>query len=423
MRPRVLGIGGLRPGVIVAGWFRVRSIKGRLALLALGLVTASLLAAGFLIHDAQRRSRSAFEEQLEATARAVAMVIDRQLAQAAAFNDALATSRTLIQGDFAAFDAHARRALAGRNAWILLTDPTGRQIVNTLKPYGEPLPAARGGNEEVWAALRAGRTYTGDLAVGRVAGRYVIAVNTPVRIDGEVRYALSYGFFPEALSELLRGQKLPPGRVATVIDRKLHVVARTSGGDEIVGRDVPPAFAAAINAFPEGSIETTSLDGVTVIAAFSRIETGWTVAVGVPAAELAAGADVPLLFAGSIALAIIGAGSLAAFLVARSIARSTTRLAGLAADLGEGKAVTFDPTGIDETDAVGEALAAASRRLDERERQLAESEERQRLAFQAAGIGTWDVEVTTGRRVWSDEFRQILGLPADFLRIPTRSRR
>ena len=44
---------------------------------------------------------------------------------------------------------------------------------------------------------------------------------------------------------------------------------------------------------------------------------------------------------------------------------------------------------------------------------LRESEERLRLAVAATGIGIWDVNVVTGERRWSPEFRAILGLSAE----------
>jgi PAS domain-containing protein len=49
----------------------------------------------------------------------------------------------------------------------------------------------------------------------------------------------------------------------------------------------------------------------------------------------------------------------------------------------------------------------------ERQRQLAESEERLRLATEAASIGTWDVDATTGSRRWSARMRSILGIGED----------
>lgn len=44
---------------------------------------------------------------------------------------------------------------------------------------------------------------------------------------------------------------------------------------------------------------------------------------------------------------------------------------------------------------------------------LAESEERSRLAVQAARLGIWDFDATTGARRWSTEFREMLGLSND----------
>ena len=44
---------------------------------------------------------------------------------------------------------------------------------------------------------------------------------------------------------------------------------------------------------------------------------------------------------------------------------------------------------------------------------LRQNEERLRLAIEATGIGTWDVNAVTGERNWSKEFRSICGLPDD----------
>lgn len=43
---------------------------------------------------------------------------------------------------------------------------------------------------------------------------------------------------------------------------------------------------------------------------------------------------------------------------------------------------------------------------------LRKSEERLRLAIEATGLGTWDWDIATGERQWSDEARAALGLPA-----------
>ncbi|MDX6481424.1 MAG: two-component system, cell cycle sensor histidine kinase and response regulator CckA, partial [Gaiellaceae bacterium] len=45
---------------------------------------------------------------------------------------------------------------------------------------------------------------------------------------------------------------------------------------------------------------------------------------------------------------------------------------------------------------------------------LARSEERFRLAQEGAGIGTWDVDLVTGRTTWSDGLRKLCGLAPDY---------
>ena len=47
------------------------------------------------------------------------------------------------------------------------------------------------------------------------------------------------------------------------------------------------------------------------------------------------------------------------------------------------------------------------------EHALRESEERFRLAAEAAGLGIWDYNASEDRREWSDEFKAMLGLPVD----------
>src|SRR5690606_6074843 len=44
---------------------------------------------------------------------------------------------------------------------------------------------------------------------------------------------------------------------------------------------------------------------------------------------------------------------------------------------------------------------------------LRDSEQRNRLAIEGAGIGTWEIDFVSGERRWSSQYRKLFGLPAD----------
>ncbi|MBN9562388.1 MAG: PAS domain S-box protein [Alphaproteobacteria bacterium] len=60
---------------------------------------------------------------------------------------------------------------------------------------------------------------------------------------------------------------------------------------------------------------------------------------------------------------------------------------------------------------LGTVLDITERKLAEQ--RLQQNEERLRLAVSATGLGTWDHDVATGRRTWSETARELLGLPPD----------
>lgn len=80
---------------------------------------------------------------------------------------------------------------------------------------------------------------------------------------------------------------------------------------------------------------------------------------------------------------------------------------------------SFEPDDLDLLEAVSHSVAMAKERrrllqeARQRAAQLAESEERLRFATEGAGMGTWDVDLRTGRLVWDRQNARLLGYASD----------
>src|SRR5205807_4780400 len=110
----------------------------------------------------------------------------------------------------AAFYRHAVEAndVIGGIA-VILVEPSGQQVVNTLRPFGADL-TRRVYRETQERVLQSGRAHVSDLVDSSVPSERVVSVEVPVSIDGVVRYVLVALVTPEQITQLLRTQHLPP---------------------------------------------------------------------------------------------------------------------------------------------------------------------------------------------------------------------
>jgi PAS domain S-box-containing protein len=389
-----------------------KTIRGRLVLLTLGLLIPGLLIGGYLLWDSYRNSRTAFDRQLLETARALSLVVDRELGQAAALNRALATSVNLQSGNMRGFDDQARKVEQSETTWIVVSDEKGNQLVNTRLPYGADLPKADPSALQLWPDMKEGRTVVSGLFKSAAFDQPVIAVTTPVDVNGHPRYALSYVMLPSALNRILAEQKLPHGWIGNILDKEQSIVARSTGGDEMVGRKPSAIVSASISENDNAVVESKSFEGVPTIVAFSRSPLyRWTFSVSVPRAQVMSDITRNLSLAAFGGLALLILGALISVRVARSISGPVEGLVQAAEALGRGDPVEAPQGSIREVNAVADSLKKAAAELLLRDADVRSSESRLRLAVQATGLGIWDVDVDTGRRTWSPEFFAILGLP------------
>ncbi|HEX4973354.1 MAG TPA: sensor histidine kinase [Steroidobacteraceae bacterium] len=348
------------------------TIRRQLVRLVAATVIPAAVCTTLLIGYAHDRQRALVEDRTLDVARALAQTVDRELARYQAAMAALATSPHLSSGDLAAFHRQARHAMRELPGDIfVLSDASGQQLVNTQQPFGEPLPR-RASVSQVRQVFETGKPAISDLFVGETARRLLVAIDVPVRLDDRVAYALALAVFPERLGEILKYQKIQPDWVVSIFDSQGTIVARNHAAEQFIGQKGAPALVQRMAQVAEGRVETETLEGIPVVAVFSRSAVSlWSVAIGIPRGTVASALWTPisLIIAGAVVLLLSGI-VMAQRLGAR-IAGSIRGLIPPAVALGRGDPVVVPPLHLREADDVGRELVSASERLHERERTLA----------------------------------------------------
>ena len=373
------------------------------------LVLPGLIFAAILLWRYASAERSRYEEEALGTAQRIMAAVDRELVGIQAAAQALATSSSLLEGNFEAFHRQAQMTL---RSWsqgrsydyaVVVRDITGQQVANTRLTWGSPLP--KGANLLIdQQVIATKRPYIQDLFTGATAGRPIISIRVPVLKAGEVTHVLSMAVEPRHIADILQAQNLPSEWVATVIDRADRVVARSRRHEALVGTAAPDEFLRAARE-ADGIWEGRNLEGTEVLGAYARSGlSNWIVFVGVPAGIVQAPLRQSLWTLLGLGVGLFLLSVLLARWFGGRIADPVQGLVNLAQHLGRGEPVTTPATGLAEIDRVGGALAAASTELRQREAALASSEARLRATQDNAAVSIVEVD-RDGRFVSVNEAR------------------
>jgi diguanylate cyclase (GGDEF)-like protein len=351
------------------------STRTLLMALVLSCLLPGIIGASALFVREYQSGRAQHEADTVLMARALAQAVDSRWVVVQTLAQALATSNVLRSGDLAAFHRRARELVAasGVGTSVVLTDERGRQLLNTLRPYGEPLPPH--GNPELVAHVFAtGRPVISDVYTGGVSRRPVLSVDVPVMEGERVAFDLSVGVPPDHFDAILRAQSLPSGWVGAIFDSSGTIVARTHEPERFVGGKGTLEFIERIRETGEGSLETVTREGIATVAAYSRSpSTKWSVGIGIPRDELERELRITIaaMGFGIAVLFVIGLGLAAA--IGDRIARSVRALAAPAQALGTGQSVPAAHYQTREIAEVGRALEQAGQLLEQRTRSLEEA--------------------------------------------------
>ncbi len=188
-----------------------------------------------------------------------------------------------------------------------------------------------------------------------------------------------------------------------------------------LGEPASESLRAALSRAPEGWFQGSTIEGTEVYTPYNRSAfSGWTVAMGIPAAAVEASLRHSLFSVVPLGLIFLVSGIGLAWVFGAPIARSIRLLSRIAENLGSGKkppAGNNRPSPVSEVEDVRHALLKANQlireRSDERDRveaTLRQVSERLELAQEAANVGSFERDLLTGDIIWSASQEKLYGL-------------
>lgn len=338
------------------------SLRTSLIMLVLACVLPGIALCSYLLYANYQLEKEKMAQQTELLASQILVELDRELAVIESGLHVLATSELLQNGDLQRFHQIARAALQSQTIYnYVLTDRDGRQVVNTLRPFGKPLPQS--GNPPLLAEVFAtGRTVLTGLFKGPVTGEPIIAMGVPVHgRNGEVIYSLNVGMLPTQLNELLQRQSLQHGWLAAIVDSSGTIIGRSRDAERFVGQKAVAELRARLQRSDRGSLSTLTKEGIAVSTAYARSNLwNWSVVTGAPKSLIER--EMFRMFAGlgAAALLLIIVGSWLALCITRRVVSSVHYLNDAALALRNGKPLTLPRVQLHEAEAVGHAIVQAS---------------------------------------------------------------
>ncbi|MDM0116544.1 sensor histidine kinase [Variovorax sp. J22R133] len=381
-------------------------IRTLIALATASILVPMLLAAAIAFNKVKEGERQAALRGLHETVRASALLVDRDIQRSLGALEVLGNSPYLDTGDFESFYKDAEAISSESGVRTLLLDEKGRQIFSTLLPFETPSPR-NAPNARLASVLETQQPLVSDLFWGRSSGRLLTAVYVPAKAAGGRKYIVAQAFPVDYWRKAALAVRGHPEWIVRVIDRQGRFIARTQGGDAVLGEGARPELVAAAASSPEGLVRYTTFEKIDAYVAFARSSlTDWTVAVSAPVSviEAAARHAVVWLLAGmtiATALALCGA-----YFFGQQIVNAVAAASRAARSLGHGERPAPFRTGLTEVNALNRELLHAGELLDSerKARRAAEAQREELLANETRARESAQLENRA-----KDEFMALLG--------------
>ncbi|NVI97629.1 response regulator [Myxococcus sp. AM009] len=352
-----------------------RSLRFYLGLLALGLLVPLVLFAAGAVSRFAVSQREARAQGMRETARALTLVVERELGQSVRALEVLSHSAPLSQGDLETFHATCQAVVASQAQWgsLFLLDVEGRTMFSTDQPFGTDLTALVDERPYVREVVETGRVVISDFPSPRLQGAPTVAVAMPVRRQGVLAGVLVATYAMQHFDKLWDEQRVPGDWLGALVDEEGVILSRSRGRARFVGTKARPEYVERIRASREGFFATQTVDGMKSFTAYSRLRlVPWTVSFSGPREVFAASVNQSLF-----ALLIAGLGCCAvatawAAWVSRRMTRPLRALARAARERPDSADAftNVGPTGISELEDLRATLALTAAMVMEREAAL-----------------------------------------------------
>jgi signal transduction histidine kinase/ActR/RegA family two-component response regulator len=338
-------------------------IRTYLGLMAAAILLPVVIFSAVALQQLRDGERNAALRGLSETARATALIVDRELESAKAKLELLARSRHLETGDMQAFYQQASLANKRTTSWTVLVTPDGRQLVNTAFPFTENPPVPGGGLSGLGLRVIATqKPITSDLHMGPATKKQLVVLFVPVPAHGGKRYLLTQAFSVDFFDEAVLQPALARNWIVGIIGRDGRFIARSHNAKEWVGQPARADLLAAARAQNQGLIHhhPTRENTVSYTAFTHSSSSGWTIGVAAPVDHIEATAGRAVGIAALGLLLAIAFAMITAALLGRRLVQSISGASAAATALGQGATPKLARSNVLEIDQLHTSLAKAS---------------------------------------------------------------
>jgi hypothetical protein len=260
-----------------------------LAGLVMIAVLPLLVFGGCVAWMVVEQKKTAVAEELASTARALRVAVDRELLSQFTAMNILVPDLSLNTANLADFHKRANLAAKTNREWlnVALVDPRSHRLIVSHPSVPSTLPTSLSPRHVDQVVQTRKPLIVGAFASSKITEGPIILLMSPVMRGNEVRYVLGVAMNPKTISDVFTEQKLPPSWTGAVVDNNMTLAGRSRDPEHYVGVRATPSLANRIAASESGMFSALNQEGATVQTVFSRSPvTGWSVVIGVPAAEV-----------------------------------------------------------------------------------------------------------------------------------------